>query len=68
MVGLFLSLTLVGDVILSLLVTWTADALGRRNVLAFGSALMLLSGVGFVFSGNYYLLLAFAVIGVVSRT
>jgi len=48
-VGLFLSLTLFGDVGLSLLISWIADGVGRRRVLAFGSAMMALSGVSFAF-------------------
>ncbi len=43
--GLFLSLTLVGDVALSLGVTWVADHVGRRRVLALGALLMGVSGV-----------------------
>ena len=44
-VGAFLSLTLVGDVVLSLVVTFVADAVGRRRTLALGAALMAMSGV-----------------------
>lgn len=44
-IGLFLSLTLLGDVVVSLCVAWTADRLGRRRVLAAGSAAMAGSGV-----------------------
>lgn len=43
--GLFLTLTLLGDVVLSLGVSWVADGFGRRRVLALGSALMAGSGV-----------------------
>lgn len=45
LVGLFLSLTLLGDVLLSLGVTWTADHIGRRRMLALGSVLMGGAGV-----------------------
>jgi MFS family permease len=44
-IGLFLSLTLLGDVVVSLCVAWTADRLGRRRMLAVGSAAMAGSGV-----------------------
>ena len=44
-VGAFLSLTLLGDVVLSLVVTFVADAVGRRRTLALGAALMAMSGV-----------------------
>lgn len=65
--GAFLSSTLLGDVLLSLVVTYSADSLGRRNVLAVGAALMALSGLVFSLSSDYIVLLAAAVIGVISR-
>lgn len=65
-VGLFLSATLLGDVLLSLFVTWTADALGRRRMLAIGSTLMAVSGFVFAFSENYIVLLAAAICGIIS--
>ncbi|BGP17666.1 hypothetical protein JCM10213v2_005704 [Rhodosporidiobolus nylandii] len=65
-VGLFLSATLAGDVLLSLFVTWTADALGRRKMLALGSLLMGASGIVFYLSSNYLALLLAAVIGIIS--
>lgn len=66
LVGTFLSLTLLGDVILSLIVTWVADKFGRRNVLALGAVLMGVSGIVFAISDSYLLLLAAAVFGVIS--
>ncbi|GAA5920282.1 hypothetical protein JCM1841_003020 [Sporobolomyces salmonicolor] len=66
LVGLFLSATLLGDVLLSLAVTWTADHLGRRKMLAVGSALMGGAGLVFYFSSSYVLLLLAAVVGVIS--
>ncbi|EGU11298.1 putative MFS transporter [Rhodotorula toruloides ATCC 204091] len=65
-VGLFLSATLLGDVLLSLFVTWTADAFGRRRMLALGSLLMCASGVAFALSRNYIVLLVSAIVGIVS--
>ncbi|GAA5987523.1 hypothetical protein JCM10908_001989 [Rhodotorula pacifica] len=65
-VGLFLSATLLGDVALSLFVTWTADALGRRRMLALGATLMAMSGLVFYFSRNYVLLLLAAIVGIIS--
>ncbi|KLU86844.1 hypothetical protein MAPG_05852 [Magnaporthiopsis poae ATCC 64411] len=66
--GVFLSLTLAGDTLLSLLLTLVADALGRRAVLAAGAAVMALSGLAFVLSESYWVLLAAAVLGVISPT
>ncbi|KAL4738099.1 major facilitator superfamily domain-containing protein [Aspergillus similis] len=65
-IGLFMTLTLVGDVAISFLLTLFADAMGRRAVLGLGSALMVGSGVVFALSGNYWLLLTAAVLGVIS--
>ncbi|KAG0145255.1 hypothetical protein CROQUDRAFT_658936 [Cronartium quercuum f. sp. fusiforme G11] len=65
-IGLFLTMTLWGDVLLSLLVTWSADKIGRRNMLAIGSILMAIAGVVFATSSSFYTLLLVAVIGVIS--
>lgn len=65
-IGLFMTLTLVGDVVISFLLTLFADAMGRKAVLALGSVLMAGSGVVFGLSGNFWILLAAAVLGVIS--
>src|ERR1700712_4643254 len=44
-IGIFMALTLLGDVLLSLLLTLVADKVGRRKVLFLGSCLMVLSGL-----------------------
>jgi MFS family permease len=65
-VGLLLTLTLVGDAAISLWLTTRADAIGRRRVLLAGSALMLGAGVAFALSGDFWVLLIAATIGVIS--
>jgi predicted MFS family arabinose efflux permease len=65
-IGLFMTLTLVGDVVISFFLTLFADRLGRKAVLLLGSALMCGSGVVFALSGNYWVLLLAAVLGVIS--
>jgi MFS family permease len=65
--GLFLSCTLLGDVVLSLVITWSADWLGRRKMLALGSLLMAASGFVFASQSSFYFLLAAAVVGIISR-
>lgn len=65
-IGLFMTLTLVGDVVISFFLTLFADAMGRKAVLSLGSVLMAGSGVIFALSGNYWVLLAAAVFGVIS--
>ncbi|RYP30703.1 hypothetical protein DL767_006119 [Monosporascus sp. MG133] len=67
-IGLFMTLTLLGDVILGTLLTLVADRVGRRKVLLGGSFLMVLSGTFFAVFENFWLLLFAAVVGVVSVT
>lgn len=67
-IGLFMTATLAGDVMLSLLVTLVADRVGRRRVLFAGAAMMVVSGLVFVLFENYWILLFAAVVGVVSTT
>lgn len=66
MMGVFFTMTLLGDVLLSLVLTLVADGLGRRKVLFGGSCLMVLSGAAFALSENYWVLLFAAVVGVIS--
>ncbi|EWC48247.1 hypothetical protein DRE_02351 [Drechslerella stenobrocha 248] len=65
-IGLFMSLTLFGDVVVSLLLTLVADKIGRRRMLAFGAFLIAMSGVVFAFTESYWLLVLTAVVGVIS--
>lgn len=67
-IGLFMTLTLLGDVLLSLLLTLIADRVGRRRVLLAGSALMVISGIIFAVFENFWILLFAAVVGVISAT
>src|SRR4030088_3452590 len=46
-VGLVLTLTLVGDVIVALYLTTRADRIGRRRMLIVGSILMAAAGLAF---------------------
>lgn len=64
--GLFMSLTLVGDVLISFCLTLVADGLGRKFILALGAAMMAGSGLVFGLFGNYWVLLAAAIFGVIS--
>ena len=64
--GIFMSLTVFGDIFISFVITLFADRLGRRNVIAVGSLLMSISGIVFALTDNYWALLIAAVIGVIS--
>jgi MFS family permease len=65
-IGLLLSLTLFGDIAVSLLLTTTADRFGRRRTLVTGAVLMLLAGLAFAASRDFSVLLLAATIGVIS--
>ncbi len=65
-IGLFMTLTLLGDVVISFLLTLVADGLGRRRILMLGAALMSASGVIFALSGNYWVLVVASILGVIS--
>ncbi|KAF4455799.1 hypothetical protein F53441_1998 [Fusarium austroafricanum] len=67
-IGLFMSFTLLGDVVLGLVVTLMADGLGRRRVLIAGGVLMAVSGVIFSIFENFWILLFAAVVGVISAS
>src|SRR5260221_9266312 len=66
LIGLLLSLTLIGDAAISLWMTTSADRIGRRRILMAGAAFMLFSRVLFSGTGRVALLLIAAVIGVIS--
>ncbi len=65
-VGLVLTLTLVGDVIVSLYLTTRADRIGRRRMLIVGSILMAAAGLAFACTSNLLLLVIAGTIGVIS--
>src|SRR5258707_2496935 len=65
-VGLLLTLTLAGDMAISLLLTTRADRIGRRRMLVIGAILMAGAGVAFACTGNFLLLIAAGTIGVIS--
>jgi MFS family permease len=66
LIGLLLSLTLIGDAAISLWMTTAADRVGRRGILIAGAALMLFAGVLFALTDRVELLLIAAIIGVIS--
>jgi len=67
-IGLTLTLTLVGDTLISLWLTTSADRIGRRRVLVAGSLLMVGAGVLFAFTSWVPVLILAATIGVISPT
>lgn len=67
-VGLLLSLTLLGDTLLSLLITTQADRIGRRRMLMAGALLMLAAGFPLALSSSFPVILFALTVGVLSPT
>lgn len=67
-IGALITFTLIGDTAISLWLTTQADRMGRRRMLVIGSVLIILAGVIFSITSNFYLLLFAAIIGVISPT
>lgn len=65
-IGLFMTLTLLGDVVISYVLTLYADRIGRRMIIQTGALAMMASGAIFAMSSNYWVLLGAAVVGVIS--
>ncbi|KAL8822638.1 MAG: hypothetical protein Q9191_006629 [Dirinaria sp. TL-2023a] len=67
-IGLFMTLTLIGDIVISVLLAFVADRIGRRNILVLGAAAIIASGLIFGLIDNFWVLLLGATIGVISPT
>jgi len=64
--GLVLTLTLAGDIVVSLCLTTRADRFGRRRILIVGAFLMAAAGLAFAFTRNLIFLIIAGTIGVIS--
>ena len=64
--GILLTLTLAGDVVVSLYLTTRADRIGRRRMLIVGAILMAAAGLAFACTKNLLLLIIAGTIGVIS--
>src|SRR6266436_1692622 len=64
--GFLLTLTLVGDTVVSLYLTTHADRFGRRRMLIAGATLMAAAGLVFALTSNFFLLILAGTIGVIS--
>jgi MFS family permease len=65
-IGLLLTLTLLGDVAVSLAITTRADQAGRRRMLALGGGLVAAAGAAFATTTSFPILAAAAFVGVLS--
>jgi MFS family permease len=64
--GILLTATLLGDTLISLVLTTQADRIGRRRMLTIGALLMAGAGIAFAFTSRMWLLVAAGTIGVIS--
>lgn len=65
-IGLLFTCTLIGDAVITLWLTTSADQFGRRRTLLLGALLMAGAGLAFVLTRNYVLLVLAAILGVIS--
>jgi len=65
-IGLLFTFTLLGDAVISLWLTTSADRFGRKRTLLVGSFLMAGAGIAFVLTRNVFLLMIAAIVGVIS--
>ena len=65
-IGTLLTLTLVGDTVVSLILTTRADRVGRRRMLIIGSFLMAGAGIAFACTHNFVFLVIAGTVGVIS--
>jgi MFS family permease len=65
-IGILLTLTLVGDTLISLVLTTHADRIGRRRTLIVGALLMAAAGLVFAGGTGFAVLLVAATLGVLS--
>jgi MFS family permease len=65
-IGLLLTLTLVGDALISLILTIRADRFGRRRTLVLGAVLLVVAALLFVLTRDFVVLLIAATVGVIS--
>jgi len=66
LIGVILTLTLLGDAGISLWITVSADVIGRRRMLLLGSTLMIFAGAVFLLTANPVILIVAAILGVIS--
>jgi MFS family permease len=65
-IGILLSLTLLGDTLISLGLTTRADRIGRRRTLTIGTILIAGAGLAFASTSNFLILAVAGTIGVIS--
>ncbi|CAI5756859.1 unnamed protein product [Candida verbasci] len=66
LIGFFLTLTFIGDLVLSFVISLYTDLIGRKRILLSCSLLMGLTGLSFVIFDNFYILAAVAMLGILT--
>lgn len=67
-IGILFTIILFGNIFLTLILTTTADSIGRRNILIIGSLLKIFAGIMFAFVYEYSFLIFAGIIGIISPT
>lgn len=65
-IGLFMTLTFIGDLVSSFLLYMITDQIGRKKIMILCCLLMAITGVVFALSENYYFLVITAILGVLT--
>jgi MFS family permease len=68
LIGLILSSTLINSVIFTLVASFYADRIGRKNMLIIYASFMAISGIVFFVTSNYIVLIAACLIGTINVT
>ncbi|CAF0877554.1 unnamed protein product [Adineta steineri] len=67
-IGILFTTILFGNIFLTLILTTTADSIGRRNILIIGALLKIFAGIMFAFVHQYIFLIFAGIIGIISPT
>lgn len=67
-IGILFTIILFGNIFITLILTTTADSIGRRNILIIGSLLKIFAGIMFAFLYQYSFLIFAGIIGIISPT
>ncbi|KAF4414919.1 hypothetical protein F53441_14687, partial [Fusarium austroafricanum] len=65
-IGLFMTLTLVGDLAISFVLTYVGDRVGVRLTAVLGALLMTAGGIGFAYFENFWILLLASIVAVIN--
>ena len=67
-IGIIQFAVILGDIVVSLILTTKADKFGRKNTLIIGALLKVITGIFYAYSSNLIVLVIAGIIGVISVT